>query len=71
MTAPDAIDFNLYLVRCFDAAACSEIIAGLAQAPDDRAPVYGGRSEAGSVDERMRKVSVWSRVSERTLGRHS
>ena len=57
MTAPDAIDFNLYLVRCFDAAACSEIIAGLAQAPDDRAPVYGGRSEAGSVDERMRKVA--------------
>src|SRR6185503_9846434 len=58
MTTPDANDFNLYLAReCFDSGMCAEIIADLAQAPDEKAPIYGISGEAGSVDERVRKVA--------------
>jgi SM-20-related protein len=57
MTNPDAVDFNLYLVRCFDASACAEIITELSGAPDDRATVYGKSGETGSVDEGVRKVA--------------
>lgn len=58
MTTPDvAAHFDLYLVRgFFDARACAEIIAEMRCAPDEPATIYG-RSEAGSVDERARKVT--------------
>ena len=57
MTTLDAVDFNLYLVTFFDASACTEILVDLASSPDNRAPVYGASGEAGSVDERVRKVA--------------
>ncbi len=60
MTTLDAIDFNLYLVTCFDASACTEILAELACSPDNRAPVYGASGKAGAVDERVRKVAQLS-----------
>jgi len=53
----DADDFNLHLVKCFDAPACTEIIAELARSPDNQAPVYGASGETGAVDQRVRKVA--------------
>ena len=49
--------FNLYLDRgFFDSRQCGELIAELAVAPEAPATLYG-RSQAGAVDERVRKVA--------------
>ncbi|MFL6209509.1 MAG: 2OG-Fe(II) oxygenase [Pyrinomonadaceae bacterium] len=65
MTMPNAADFKLYLVRgFFDAPGCAKIVAELARAPGDRAPVYGGRGGAGAVDERVRRVTRLAPSSE-------
>jgi SM-20-related protein len=53
----EAEAFNLYLDRgFFDAQQCSELVAGLSVAPEAPATLYG-RSQAGAVDERVRKVA--------------
>ena len=71
MTTLDAAAFNLCLVRnFFDERLCGEIIAELSHAPQTPAMVYGHK-DAGSVDERMRKVTRLVSSAETTeLVRH-
>lgn len=64
----DTAAFHLYLDRgFFDAQQSSELVAELAIAPEAPATLYG-RSQAGAVDERVRKVARLS-PSQETVAR--
>lgn len=59
-----ALPFNLYMDRSFlSAPLCLELIAELARASESPATVYG-RSVAGTVDDRVRKVARLSPAPE-------